>query len=55
VLETTPGVLAQPAVDLSSCGRRQAVRLGVFGLYALTFAVQLGVDALVLAFVPESF
>ena len=27
----------------------------VFGLYALTFAVQLGVNALVLTFVPESF
>jgi len=50
---TTAYVLNRRWTFQSAGGGKQFA--SVFGLYALTFAVQLGVNALVLTFVPESF
>ncbi len=54
MLETTPAYLLNRRWTFQAAGGGKQFA-SIFGLYALTFAVQLGVDALVLAFVPESF
>jgi len=54
VLGTTTAYLLNRRWTFQAAGGGKQLA-SVFGLYALTFAVQIGVNALVLLFVPESF